>query len=248
MTTTDAWLVPFAGRKYSGATHQNFLWQHDNVYVMDNHRAALWCWLQQMKPQEVIDLLHIDEHTDTLSSRLSEWLEELPSLDGVSIDDYLAYSYDIGSGETKLIRWDNYLSLFLVRYAQQLEECVFATHGVGDKPRWTRLTNVTSEALPACLHASIDRSPRRWMVNVDLDYFFHDRDGRRQLAFAPEYIDQVFSEIAMKLKAGRIACLTLCLTPNEEYTGGWEQAEALCTRACEILDVPFSLPASGAPS
>jgi hypothetical protein len=40
------WIVPFKRRNYSGATHQNFLCRHGNVFVMDNHRAALWCWLQ----------------------------------------------------------------------------------------------------------------------------------------------------------------------------------------------------------
>lgn len=42
------WHVPFKGRHDSLATRQNFLWQYGNVYVMDNRRAALWCWLREI--------------------------------------------------------------------------------------------------------------------------------------------------------------------------------------------------------
>lgn len=61
------WLVPFARRNASGAYNQNFLWRDGNTYVMDNHRAALWCWLQHITPGERLSLLHIDCHTDTKS-------------------------------------------------------------------------------------------------------------------------------------------------------------------------------------
>lgn len=49
--TSGEWLVPFKGRCYSGHYEQNFLWRHGNVYVMDNHRTALWCWLQHVDPR-----------------------------------------------------------------------------------------------------------------------------------------------------------------------------------------------------
>ena len=45
------WLVPFKGRNRSLSFDQNFLWRKDNIFIMDNHRAALWCWLQHMSPE-----------------------------------------------------------------------------------------------------------------------------------------------------------------------------------------------------
>ena len=27
-----------------------FLWKTNNVYVMDNHLAAAWCWMQGISP------------------------------------------------------------------------------------------------------------------------------------------------------------------------------------------------------
>jgi hypothetical protein len=45
------WLVPFRGRNASKVYNQNFLWRYESVYVMDNHRAAMWCWLRHINPE-----------------------------------------------------------------------------------------------------------------------------------------------------------------------------------------------------
>lgn len=41
-------LIPFRGRNHSGPINQNLLWHYRNIYLMDNHRAALWCWQQEI--------------------------------------------------------------------------------------------------------------------------------------------------------------------------------------------------------
>ncbi|AJC44786.1 hypothetical protein SB85_02410 [Xanthomonas sacchari] len=241
--SSPQWLVPFQGRHQSGATTQNFLWRQGNVYIMDNHRAALWCWLQEAGPEESIGLLHIDEHFDTLYSRIDEWLEHLPELRGLTISQYLALEYFPERSAVPLVRWDNYLSVYLERYAHQVKRSLFATHGVGDKPRVSVAMHVESRTLPGNLLYYLQEAPERWIVNVDLDYFFcNDEAGNRCLMFSPEYIASVFLAIRAHLDAGKVACLTLCLTPDEGYTGGWAPAEAPCQTACQILGVPFSLP------
>lgn len=119
MSARDSvWHVPFKGLHASLSTAQILLWQHDNVYVMDNHRAAMW-----------------------------------------------------------------------------------------------------------------------------LDYFFcADDHDNLSLMFSDGYVDAVFQGMRAHRDAGRVACLTLCLTPDEGYTGGWGAAEALCARARKILNVPLALP------
>lgn len=242
MSSTQ-WLVPFLGRHHSGATTQNFLWRYGNVYIMDNHRAALWCWLQEVGAEESIGLLHIDEHFDTLYSRIDEWLEHLPELRGLTIDQYLALEYFPERSAVPLVRWDNYLSIYLERYAHQVVRSVFATHGEGDNPRVNEAMHIDSRTLPGNLLYYLRDAPERWIINVDLDYFFcNDESGNRRLMFSPDYIASVFQAIRAHQDAGKVACLTLCLTPDEEYTGGWASAEALCQIACQILGVPFSLP------
>jgi len=49
---TNSWLVPFTGRNESDVWSQNFVWKKDNIYIMDNHRAALWCWLKQLNASD----------------------------------------------------------------------------------------------------------------------------------------------------------------------------------------------------
>jgi hypothetical protein len=235
--------VPFRGRNHSGATQQNFLWRLGNVFVMDNHRAAMWCWLQCLDAHHPIGLLHINEHYDTLYSRMFEWLNALPPLDDVSIETYLSLRFEIGRESVPLIQWDNYLSLFLERYAARIQRSVFATHGVGDEPRVKNALKVEPQHLPGNIEFWMRSPTENWLVNVDLDYFFCDQEGGRRLMFSDDYIEAGFDALRRMRARGKIACLTICLSPDEELTSGWEQAEALCARLCAHLGVPFQLSA-----
>ena len=67
---TTRWIVPFKGRNDTGVYNQNFVWSDGHVYVMDNHRAAAWCWAQHVDPATSHALVHIDRHNDTLQSQL----------------------------------------------------------------------------------------------------------------------------------------------------------------------------------
>jgi hypothetical protein len=91
------WLIPLRRRGAPGPYNQNFLWRHKSIYVMDNHRAAMWCWLQHIDPRRSHSLLHIDRHYDALASRVDEWLENCPSdLERLNIDQYLNWDYPFG--------------------------------------------------------------------------------------------------------------------------------------------------------
>jgi len=240
------WLVPFARRNASGAYNQNFLWRDRNTYVMDNHRAALWCWLQHFTPGERLSLLHIDWHTDTLYSRIDTWLKECPDLEGISIDDYLTHSHKTEMGDTPLFRWDNYLSIFLEKYGPQIDRCYFATHDEGDPPRLRDGQHVQYPLpweLPGNISYWLEQSDEKFIVNIDLDYFVYKPvDYRNAPLFSSEYFGEIFTEVKRMNDAGRIAVLTLCLSP--EFTGGWDGAEQLCYQASEHLGLTFRLPDS----
>jgi len=202
----------------------------------------MWCWLQEVQSVESVSLLHIDEHFDTLYSRMEEWLPRLPELRGLSIDQYLALTFPDGDRTLPLIQWDNYLSLYLERYGEQVKRAIFVTHNEGDKPKFKGALHPRPEDVPGNLSFYLDH-PERAIINVDLDYFFCDDDqDRRRPMFSDDYISAVFRSIRKHMDAGHVACLTLCLTPDEGYTGGWAQAEALCARACTILGIEFVLP------
>lgn len=52
-------LIEFKGKNTSWYKYLNLLQQEHKIYVMDNHNAALWCWMQR------IDLL---QKPDTLTT------------------------------------------------------------------------------------------------------------------------------------------------------------------------------------
>jgi hypothetical protein len=210
---------------------------------MDNHRAALWCWLQHLPPDQQCELIHIDWHTDTLNTRMDEWLAASPDVRSVSLEQYLAATFPVYEGREQwpVFRWDNYLSIFLVTHREQLMRGYFATHEVGDEPLHNRLQVVQTWELPGNLTYWIDMAKAPVIVNVDLDYFVYSPAGHGYAPFfSDEYFEEVFHAIRDKLEDGKIAVLTLCLSP--ECVGGWGRAEELCAKACAILGIDFSLP------
>ena len=243
MQHMPTWPIEFRGRNHSGVAAKNFLWKQGNSYIMDNHRAALWCWLQEMQEHDSVGLMHIDEHYDTVYQNIPSEIAALPELRGMSVDDYLALTIQIGMQTTHLIRWDNYLSLFLERYGTQIDRSVFVTHRVGDMPQCCNALHPAPQDVPENL-AHWMKAPQQWLVNVDLDYFFCDQGGLRKPMFSDQYVAVVFGAIAEMKHAGRIKCLTICLSPDERCSGTWEQAEELCSTACQILGLQFSLPAA----
>ncbi len=121
------WIIPFKGRGLSGPVNQNFLYQEKNVYVMDNHRAALWCWLRHIKENSNLDgLFHIDRHFDALQGDIDSWIRQSSCIKDLDIHAYLLKEdKDCGEKSVLLYRWDNYLSIFLALYGSKVSNCYF---------------------------------------------------------------------------------------------------------------------------
>lgn len=225
------WILPLSKRKPSGAGRLNCLWQSGSLYVMDNHRAALWCWWQHTRPGEPWNLLHIDRHYDALSSNLDAWLAQMPGRTA-SLQDYLAASWTVDGERIPVITWDNYLSLCLARQGGEIEEVLLATAGEGDRPRQPTQEEIDSWELLEHLASIIEidedephQSP--WVINVDLDYFtaIPGWDEGASQVFHDEYIAKIGQMLVSGLANGRISCATIALSP--ETTGGWDLAERL---------------------
>lgn len=235
------WLIPFKGRNFSWAFTQNFVWRDKNVYIMDNHRAALWCWLQHVRDDQDIALFHIDRHTDTLYSNIDRWIEACPEVRSLGLDEYLNVQTPHELGDSPLFSWANYLSIFLEKYADNLMVSYFATHQDGDAPRLSSLINVAAWELPKSLGYWIEQTKLPAIVNIDLDYFVCDSSSDEHVRFMDNaYVREVFKHIADQLVADRVTVLTVCLSP--EFCGGWNQAEELCEIACEELGLNFKIP------
>jgi hypothetical protein len=241
---TMRWIVPFKGRNNTGVYNQNFVWNDGHLYVMDNHRAAAWCWAQHVDPATSHALVHIDRHNDTLQSQLGSWLKALPNGIPATIEAYLAATYpmDFG-GDGMLFRWDNYLSIYFALYARAVKHAYFATHGEGDKPNHAHVTQLDPVELLAFLTGALNQVRLPVVLNIDLDYFFgptHDDVAERILD--DDYFDQVATEIAALDRAGTFRVITIALTATDDLTAGWAPAEALATRLFNALGRNFTLP------
>lgn len=200
---------------------QNLLWRDGNVYLMDNHRAALWCWQQHLDLySDPHSLIHIDRHYDALGSNLRKHVQVMPDLRGLSITDYLGARVKLGD-QFPLFRWDNYLSLYLAAICPKLQTFRCLTRHDGDKPLFEGMMEPEPQDLPQNFDYLLERG--RWIVNIDLDYFFcaSAADDRFTLMYSDAYLKEVFEGLRRAIDLGDVAVVTLCLTPSN-FTAGWE--------------------------
>jgi hypothetical protein len=233
-------LIPFRGKQYSGPVNQNLLWRSGLTYLMDNHRAALWCWQQAIDlKSEPHNILHIDRHTDTLAANLDAHVQQMPSLRGLAIEDYLDAKVSIGAEPTELFRWDNYLSIHIKSVGRQLRKLISVDHQVGDHPAFDPKFRPKPDELPENFGYWLSQDQVPWIINIDLDYFFCPNSNSCSNAeewiplFSKQYVQSVFKQIGDAVEQKRVKVITLCLTPSN-FTPGWE--ECLCMSR-ELFDV-----------
>ena len=234
-------LIPFRGKLYSGSVNQNLLWRDGRIYLMDNHRAALWCWQQEIDLYQTRhSLLHIDRHTDCLGANLDAHMDVLPDLRELTLKDYLDASVALPSGDAPLFRWDNYLSLHLKAFSDQVRVLRCIDHDDGDAPDHPATMRPRADEVPPNLQYWLRNSQSPWIVNVDLDYFFFETAGNGVVddtwlpMYSDEFIDTCFAEIKRGLDDGLIGVVTICLTPSN-FTPGWNECLRLSSRIFDML-------------
>ncbi|MFZ4714919.1 MAG: hypothetical protein ACOYL6_14465 [Bacteriovoracaceae bacterium] len=228
---SNHFLIPFTERKSSGPSKTNFLWKLENLYVMDNHRLAAWCWAQEIPSADhtLQHLLHMDAHYDCDPRALKEWIESGRVLKNLTIKDYL----DLKNSEGQpMILWDNYLPIFFHDYQKMLGKKVAVTHRMGIKGEFD-LELETFDFLKPIDDLLLFQKP--WIVNVDIDYFF-PRHDKEHTFIHPETIRKFFRLLKLNYDEGHISVLTVCLSP--ECCGGWTQAESVL----KIFEEEFKLP------
>ena len=66
----------------------NFVYKYKNIYIMDNHLAAGWAWLQELDIDKSYNFFHIDRHADLLNNAPIEkylFIKDNPYL---TLDEY----------------------------------------------------------------------------------------------------------------------------------------------------------------
>jgi hypothetical protein len=203
----------------------NFLYKKENIYIMDNHLAAGWAWLDSVNPSLSHNLIHIDRHFDLLDfveTMKSEIIEKGVDLKELSFSEYEQLVQPGSAGiPWPMFRWDNYILNLKVVYPNIYHNTIFATHQDGNKDyEFINKEVEILELLSELEHWVKTEHEYGWMVNLDIDYFFYDIKGQNTQLFT----DDVIIQLATSLKKilDKINVLTISLSP--ECCGGWENS------------------------
>ena len=210
------------------------------MYVIDNHRLALWCWLRHLDSTTTVDILHMDQHYDCLMSCHDEWVTALPpDIGALSLEEFSAYLWQGTFEPCPLFRSDNYLSLFMLRYGTQVVNAYLSTHRDGDRPCFDFHEFTILECM-GYLNARCSASnSAKTILNIDIDYFTETGFDKPIIIVSREFLRALGKIIGKGLQNGSILCLTVALSP--EFSGSWQLAEMLTQGLLEPAGIPFSL-------
>jgi len=242
-------LIEFKGKKYSWDKYINLLCKERNIYIMDNHFASIWCWLQEIDLNERYNILHIDRHYDTRYSHIDKWIENIPTkLHELGIEDFISLKYDDPNFENqdKIMYWDNYFPIFHRLYKENINKYHFITHKDGTVfPEMEALIEeYPIKGLFNLMDYLFDKENTgnfNWIVNIDLDYFFQQIEGSNITFRFITYksIDFFLDKINKYLNKKRISVITIALSP--ECCGNWENSLELMRYFSQKLEIDFNI-------
>lgn len=227
----------------SSFSNSLMLWRKENVYVMDNHLSAAWCWLQSCNPKKEYNFMHIDTHYDMLDCFHDEDLKPLRDNTLMSYEGFesLKRSKEPGKG-IAVFRNDNYIMALYTIYPNWFHTNMFLTQRKGSLLFNWGHTPPKIHNWEVCDIASyISKyicSPNNnltefedkdyklpWIVNLDIDFFF-EKNEPHSLRFSDEQI----RHFAQVLNRGmqNIQVLTIALSPDcincKNIKKGWDDA------------------------
>ena len=243
-------IIEFKGKNVSWFKYLNLLCKDRNIYIMDNHNAALWCWLQEIDMNNKYNILHIDRHLDTKMSRIDEWIANIPAnFKALSIQEYLSLEYNLDNSKlpnvAPIMQWDNYLPIFHRLYRKNISQYYFITHKEGsineEMDKITTHYPLTSlfNLLPFFFDEDSEKT-YKWIVNIDLDYFFQkidDTDLTLRI-ISIQSIEYIF-EILKRFLKNRITVMTFALSP--ECCGSWENSLEVMRIIAKKLEIDFNI-------
>lgn len=218
----------------------NFLYNVDNIYIMDNHLAAGWSWLQKVNVDDSHYYLHIDRHYDLLGFKNTvqkQVIDKGINLHELSFQGYLDLKQPGNNGDLfQMFRWDNYVLNISYAYPDLFHETYFATHKDGNREDDFITKDVDFlELLSEIDYWIEERSDREWILNLDLDYFYGYVNDKKIQIIDDEYIEQL--AVNIKKIIGKVKVFTICLSP--ECCGGWEKSIEKAEVFCKVLDLDF---------
>lgn len=219
--------------KESNSENLNFLLRYPKAYVMDNHLAAGWGWLQELNPQKTYCLFHIDQHEDLCNGGDYSLYRHLRENPHVSIKDYTGLEFMSDHIKYKVFRWDTYIKQVQRLFPNWFAKCYFSCPNIVRDNSTNMSLNICYNPTPFELYENIDYWVRQeqcdFIFNLDLDYFFNK--GMR--IFSDDYIKSFAQDLNKAMD--KIAVLTIALSP--ECCGGWGNSIGVFNLLAEELNV-----------
>jgi len=148
------------------------------------------------------------------------------------VKDLIQITRATSMGPLQILRWDNYINLFLAKYPV-IDFAFFLTQKDGQlnfEPKYQEIEIYD-------LFEQTLEGKENWIINIDIDYFFTKPDGQWPIQYyTDEFIRATGRWISKKIQA--IAQITICLSP--ECCGGWDNAMHVANLFGEEFDFHLS--------
>lgn len=197
-----------------------FVWRNKSIYIMDNHRAALWCWVNELNttPKIKLSMLHIDNHPDMSPAGLHCTCANKIDFDNLTLNGYLRLKHSLnekhsfGEADEQVFSYQNFLRYFVQKYPNVIDPTdVFITqHHWEKKPNidtklklfWSKYTYDTEKSSDCSQLAKRlykddliklfeEDQHSRWIVDLDFDYFYNEKSGKLNIKLAEEVIRHI---------------------------------------------------------
>lgn len=215
-------LIPLINKKSSKDIDDNCLFSPiKNCYVMDNHRLALWCWLQSVSTKS--NLIHIDAHPDLSRSGVEKYNRQTHPIEKMTLDEYRFLKQE--EFNVPLFRWDNYLTFFCEYYQDFInqDQSYSFTFKMGSQKKLTH--DCEAIYLLSFIEGIVSNKKfynlDPWILNLDLDYFFSSAP-QKILMFSEDYLQELGRLIRIGVDQRIISVFTMALSP--ECCGSWDNA------------------------
>ncbi len=206
------WLVPFRGWDRASRDPRFFLRQ-GNIYISDQHAALSWAWLQHVRPEEHYQLIamsrfnlswHEENYVDVPYAELKE----------LSLSEYYNLRAQPPSTRGYVVDDTNCLAVFLGALYDSIDWVHLASADY-DPPSELKAKNFSTVSpirLPNLLRSIVieHAGQEELILHIDCGAFaFMAHDESEKLAFSSEYIEDVFSSLAIARDTKAAAAITI---------------------------------------
>lgn len=205
------------GENVSHVTEINFVARHENIFIIDNHLTAFWCWCK-LDTNNSYKLLHVDRHYDLVPYHQTDEIVHNIDWSNTTLENIPNIRKNVGGFNIQLLRWDNYINLFHEFKPNLISYTVFVTQKEGSF-HYDGHNYQEKDILE--LFDLIYEGDEKWIFNIDIDFFFTVIGDNRISLYTDEFINMFGKLLADESR--NAAQIIICLSP--ECCGGWNESK-----------------------